>query len=513
LQKKQAVRFLRTTQRSLREVAWALNLSFSVLSGWNRCFDEQMKVLHVPDRTGKASKITIEMVRAVVRAAEAVKAQGRGLRLQRFTAQLRTDYGIVLSRKKVREVLIANDLFAASTRKRRPRFYQSLRKQIPNGLVSLDGSELTVLLGKTAYKFNVELCVDVGSFAHTAFSVAEQESSHEVIKVLEAHRKAWGSPLGMLCDHSSSNLGKRSRDYLKGHGIELVPVGPGNPKGNGTDEGAFGQMKQVIGKIDLDVSSPRALARGVLEKMISIYITMRNRLSRRAEPLTPIENMKLPTDQVQRDLERQRLKDYLRSKKPSQEERRKLDRLHGLIRYHHIDMQPDALKRSERSIKAFEIEAIGAAEEAFIKAVNRSPQKQTLAYFFGILRNIQRQRDDEAYRSYCRQRYNEKVMVDLQRQQEQAQQSEHSVETIMEILVAAVNASIRIVKELAIKKARQWTHELLKLYSYPRALRKRFSDVLGAMTALTLEQKRKVWDLIEQFLDPKSTTESVTLVL
>lgn len=493
-------------------MAWALHLSFSVLGEWNRCFDDNMKALKVPDGRGKASKITVEMVRGIVRAAEQVKAQGRGLRLHRFTTELERDYGIVLSRRKVKEVLIANDLFAARTRRRRPKFYQSLRKEIPNGLVSLDGSEVLVLVGQTPYHFNVELCVDVRSFAHTAFSVAEEESADEVIKVLEAHRKAWGSPLGMLCDHGSSNLSDRTKGYLKEHAIELVSVGPGNPKGNGTDEGAFSQMKQVIGKIDLDVSSPRALARGVLEKMISIYITMRNRLSRRAEPLTPIENMKLPTDQVQRDLERQRLKDYLRSKKASEEECRKLDRFHGLIRYHHIDMHPDALKRSERSIKAFEIEAIGAAEEAFIKVVNRNPQKRTLAYFFGILRNIQRERDNEAYRSYCRRRYNEKVMADLQRQQEQAQQSEHSVETIMEILVAAVNASIRIVKELAIKKARQWTHELMKLYSYPGALRKRFSDVLGTMTALTLEQKRKVWDLIEQFLDPKSTTESVTLV-
>jgi hypothetical protein len=493
-------------------VAWALHLSFSVLGEWNRCFDENMKVIKVPDGRGKASKITVEMVRGIVRAAEQLKAQGRRLRLHRFTRELEADHGIFLSRRKVKEVLIANGLFAARTRRRRPRFYQSLRKEIPNGLVSVDGSEVEVLVGGSPYRFNVELCVDVGSFAHTAFRVGEEESTDEVIKVLEAHRKAWGSPLGMLCDHGSSNLSDRTKDYLKEHAIELVAVGPGNPKGNGTDEGAFSQMKQVIGKIGLDVSSPRALARDVLEKMISIYITMRNRLCCRGTSLNPMETMKLPKDEVQRDLERQRLKDYLKGKKASEEECKKLDRLHGLIGHHHMDMHPDALKRAESSIKAYEIEAIGAAEEAFIKAVNRNPQKRTLSYFFGILRNIQRERDDEAYRSYCRRRYNEQVMVDLRRQQQQAQQSEHSVQTIIEVLIAAVNAPIRVVKEVAIKKARQWTHELMKSYSYPGVLKKRFSEALGALTELTLEQKTRVWDLIEQFLDPKPTTESVTLV-
>jgi len=148
----------------------------------------------------------------------------------------------------------------------------------PNGLLSLDGSELTVWLDKEPYKFNVELSVDVKTFAHTSFSVGDSETSDEVIKVLEAHRKDWGDPLGILCDHGSGNLSGNTLSYLQTHGIELIPAGPYNPKGNGTDEGAFSQMKQALGAIRLDLSSPRSLARGVLEKLISLYITMRNRI-------------------------------------------------------------------------------------------------------------------------------------------------------------------------------------------------------------------------------------------
>ena len=131
--------------------------------------------------------------------------------------------------------------------------------------------------------------------------------------------------------------------------------------------------------------------------------------------------------------------------------------------------------------------------------------------FFGILKNIQQERDDVAYKTYCYQRYNEQVMLKLKQRQEQMGQPEYSVETVIGILIQAVQAKISVVKELAIKKARQWTHELMASYSYPGALKKRFADAIGALTDLTIDLKNEIWELIEQFLDVKPTSESVTL--
>ena len=54
--------------------------------------------------------------------------------------------------------------------------------------------------------------------------------------------------------------------------IEVVPAGPGNPKENGTDEGAFSQMKRAIEIIRLDMSSPVALVRSVLSVVISVLL-------------------------------------------------------------------------------------------------------------------------------------------------------------------------------------------------------------------------------------------------
>jgi hypothetical protein len=488
-----------------------LKVSFSVLGDWDKGFDEDMRPFHIPDGRGKASKITVEMVRDIVRAAEELQNRGRRLKVKNFTRHLREEQGIVLSNKKVQEVLIANNLMAARTRKRRPGFYQSLRKQIPNGLVSLDGSQMTIWLDDRSYTFNVELAVDVKTFAHTGSSVGDTETAEEIIKVLEAHRRDWGTPLGMLCDSGSSNLSESVNNYLRIHDIELVPAGPSNPKGNGTDEGAFSQMKRVIGTIHLDLSSPKSLAKSVLEKVISIYITMRNRTAVKGSVLAPSERMMSSASELERDLERQHLRDHIRKKTTSQEDQSKLDQIHGLIDYHDIKPEPTVLKRAEKTIKAFEKEAIFAASKAFIKAVNRKSERKNLPYFFGILKRIQQERDDAAYRSYCYHRYNEQQMLQSQRQKQEYQESSLSVEVVVQMLVRAVKENGKFVKELAIRKARQWTRELMESYRYLEALKKRFSDCLGALREeLSLDQKTKIWEFIEQFLISKTTAESVT---
>lgn len=495
----------------LREAAWVLSISLSVLSQWNHDFDPEMKPYRVPDRRGKDGLITVETVKAIVKAANDLKGKGKRIRLQGFTRDLKQTEGIVLSRKKVKEVLIANGLFQANTRKRRPRFYQSLRKEIPNGLLSLDGSELVVFLDGEPYRFNVELGVDVSTFCHTAFSIGESESSDEVIKVLETHRRAWGDPLGILCDSGSSNLSERTRSYLKDHDIDLVSAGPGNPKGNGTDEGAFSQMKRVLGVIQLDLSSPKTLARSVLDKLVSLYIVMRNRNPVKGQVLSPDHGMTVPTSQAQRDEERQRFRDHMAAKARPQDEQEKVDRLYGLIRYHDIKTETEALKRAEKSIVAFEKKAIAAAEEAFIKAVNRKGERKNLAYFFGILKRIQQERDDEAYRRYCCQRYNEEVMLDLKHQLEEDSQGP-KVEDIVNLLVQAVKASFQFVRETAMRKAKQWILELASSYRSPAPLKKRISEALGKVRDISLDQKTRVWELVEQFLNTKTTAESVTQI-
>jgi len=483
----------------LREAAWVLAVSAGTLSVWNQGFDENLKPLKLADDRGKASKVTIEIVKRVCEKAKQLKQQAKRIRLKQFARDLEKEDGINLSAKTVNEILIANDLAAARSRKKRPRFYQSLCQRIPNGLLSLDGSEFTIWLDNKPFTFNLELAVDVASFTHTAFSIADTETTDEVIGVLEAHCQKWGTPIGIVCDHGSANLSEDARGYIHSKGIELVAAGPANPKGNGTDEGAFSQMKKALGEIRLDMSSPKALATSVLRALICVYVYMRNRLCKHNKDIVPRDQMAMPVNCDQREAERQRLKEYQKTRTGGEQEQLKQDHLQWVMDHFGLKPQADVLKRAQRSIKAYELEAIGESQKAFVKAVDRKPDRCNLSYFFGILRNIQKQRDEQAIRQYCRQRYNYLQMLEIQRRQD-ADQQPVSIDDVISMLEKAVSKKSRIVKELAIRKAGEWTRELVANHSYLGALKKKFSDALAKLHHLNFEQKQKAWELVEQFL-------------
>ena len=111
----------------------------------------------VADNRGKASKVTIAVVRCVCEKARALTQRAKHIRLKQFTEKLKKEDGIDLSSKTVNEILIANDLAAAQSRKKRPKFYKSLCQKIPNGLLSLDGSDFIIWIDNVPFTFNVHM--------------------------------------------------------------------------------------------------------------------------------------------------------------------------------------------------------------------------------------------------------------------------------------------------------------------------------------------------------------------
>ena len=480
----------------------------STLLSWNRGFDENLKPLIMPERRGKTAKVTVDMVRRIVEHAKGY--QGRRIRLKTFGSELR-EKGIDLSSKTIEAILIANDLCKASIRRKRPAFYQSLCQKLPNGLLSIDGSEVVVRLGDTGHVFNVELAVDVATFTHTAFSVDDSETADAVIKVLDAHRQRWGVPIGVLGDCGSANDSGNVRRYLDEWDIKRVPVGPGNPKGNGTDEGAFSQMKKALGRIHINTTSPRELARSVLETLVALYVQMRNRLPVHVRGITPCRHMEIPVSNEQRAAERKRLDAHVAARTNNEADQVKRDRLDWVIGHYGLDMAPDALKHARRSIKGYALEAIRRTEEAFLKATRRNANRVNLSYFFGILRNIQREMDEDAKRDYCRRRYNHETMLNVERQQ-QVQSKPVSIDHILGMLSKAVTGNARFVKELAVRKAREWTTELIKSSHYLGPLKRKMETSLGKLTYLSIDQKTQAWELFCQFLNDHQRESRVTLV-
>lgn len=506
--------FFRTESQPLRETAWVLRVPLGTLGTWNQGFDEQMVPYHVVDRRGRSGKVTLEIVRQVVDDAKAIKSGGKRLRIGKLTSQLNEKLKLNFGQKTIADILVANDLYKAETRKKRPRFYRSLCQRIPNGLLSLDGSEMVVWINDSAEKFIVELGVDAGSFCHTGFGIHQTETAEAVIETIEAHRRKWGDPVGVLFDHGSANLSDEVTKYLDRHGIEAVPAGPANPKGNGVDEGAFSMMKRMLGEIRIDATSDKALAKSVLEKLVSLYIKMRNQTVLHRTSTRPAEHMKMPVAESQRQEERERILEHKRTKNAPDTNQPKYDRLDWVICSHNLHPEKAEIEHARRSIRGYDIQAIIKSEEAFLKAINRDVRRKNLSYFFGILKNVQREMDNDRYQLYCRERYNYQQMLEVQRRrrQEEALDAPPKIKTIVEMALMAVTKTVRSIRELAERKVRQWIQELLESVRYVEPIRKKIQDVIGSLNHIDIKQKEQIWGLIKKYLIPKNQAESVTLV-
>jgi hypothetical protein len=146
----------------------------------------------------------------------------------------------------------------------------------------------------------------------------------------------------------------------------------------------------------------------------------------------------------------------------------------------------------------FELEVIRLTETAFLKAIRRKANHRCLAYFFGILKNVQQIRYD-AKKDYCRQRYNHEVMLGLESQKNE-QRKPASINSILSMLKKAVTINVRFVKELAFRKARKWTLELVASRRYSKSIKKNFEGILSNLRHLSIEQREKILKLFCQFL-------------
>ncbi|MBS3780447.1 MAG: hypothetical protein KGY41_08635 [Desulfovermiculus sp.] len=486
----------------MRILAWILGVTLSTLSDWNQELDENMRPYRISDKRGTASKVTMESIRHIVDQARRIKEQGYRLRLKSFVTKLKEDLDLDLSRKTVQDILIANDLWRPQTRKKRPQFYQNLCQQIPNGVLSLDGSTMDVTVGDRVFTYNLELGVDVGSFCHTAFEITPTETSAAILSVLKQHQQAWGLPLGVIFDHGSANLGAPVTDFLHQQQIIILPAGPSNPKGNGSDEGAFSQLKQAIGDVHIDTSSAYALGESVLRMLVSLYTRMRNKMALRTPRPSPADHMQRPITAHEQDEQKARLLEFQARKAEDDTHRAKIDRLHHVIRYHNIRASSPELERAKVCLKAYDQEALIKTEEAFLRAVNRDQNRCNLAYFFGILKNIQQELDDQRYREYCQEHYSYQIHLEKQRLQEEPQSSgQTSVTQVVELMLIAIGLGQDFLRNSALNRCKRRIEELLSSVQYIGPLLKSFQEALGARKDIDVKQKEQAFTHIERLIN------------
>jgi transposase InsO family protein len=468
---------------------------------WDKCFDEHLVPYEKEKRRGKSVKVTAEQVRLIVELAQKKQEKEERLLLGSFVQEVNMAGGLTLGKETLREILIANDLRAVHTRVRRPVFYKNLCKRIPNSLLSIDGSEIELNINGESCKFNLEFGVDVSSFAHTGFDIKASETSQAVLAVLKQHIKKYGFPLGVVFDHGTANLSEDVRTWLLEHDIEIVPAGPGNPKGNGTAEGAFSQLKKVLGAIEIDSSTPQNLGKTVLTALVSLYVEMRNRLPLRKSGITPQVAIAAEASEEVRQKERARLIKHNQNRQDSGEEQRNLETLHWIIQEHNLDVDTPSFRRAEYSIKFYSTEAILKTEKAFLKAVTRNSDRKNLSYFFGILKNIQQDLDDAQYHEYCREKYYYKSLLESEKRQREntGKQSKPSFRVIVDLAAAAINVSESIQKVVR-DRCKRWLDTHLKSSKYLGSIKKKIQDAIGELAEFDTTTKKEVWDWIEPLL-------------
>jgi len=85
-----------------------------------------------------------------------------------------------------------------------------------------------------------------------------------------------------------------------------------------------------------------------------------------------------------------------------------------------------------------------------------------------------------------------------------------TVQNVLDILSNAVRAPVKYLKNVALRRAKEWTIELIKSAKYIGTLEKKFEKSLVKMTQLSAEEKNKIWEYLTEFLNPKSNGKSVT---
>ena len=118
-----------------------------------------------------------------------------------------------------------------------------------------------------------------------------------------------------------------------------------------------------------------------------------------------------------------------------------------------IEADAAAIARARKTITFFNMKAILESEKAFVKAVNRKKERLSLPYFFGILKRVQQDQDDQVYKKQCQERYNyNQLKKQIKVQQEQKKIAPSTVQDVLNILSSAVKAPVKYLKDVALRQ-------------------------------------------------------------
>ena len=133
-----------------------------------------------------------------------------------------------------------------------------------------DGSPIVVQIGEQRFRFNLELMVDAHSDAVVGASTRDEEDSQAVVGAFDDSIRTTGTPsLCTLLDNRSSNHTPEVHEGLDPSMV--MHATKGRPQNKAHVEGAFGLFAQVVPLLAITATSPREMARQLLQLVVQTW--------------------------------------------------------------------------------------------------------------------------------------------------------------------------------------------------------------------------------------------------
>jgi len=138
-----------------------------------------------------------------------------------------------------------------------------------------------------------------------------------------------------------------------------------------------------------------------------------------------------------------------------------------------------------------------------LASVRRDQNRRRLPYFFGILKRIEKEMDEQKPKDDCYKRYHEQQMRERERQKhpervETAQPT--TIENLVAMLQEVLNIKAGFIRETRIRLVKQMLQNLKNQYQSMGVLKKKISDALGAAQSMSLPQRQEAFNLVEHYL-------------
>jgi transposase InsO family protein len=400
------VRLLREFGKELseKEIATVIGVPLSNLRRWAKEADSNGNFPERPERRGKHRRATPEDVQRVL---ETYKNLEKSMTLEEFTEHLRTLYPErPLDRRTITRILQRAELLKPESRKESDPYHEPFQVYFPGAQVSIDATELKIAFKSEpaeTIRLKQELAIDIATGAIVGEAVGREETQEGVERVLVKAHKECQTVLSVLSDNGTANRAQSVTAHIESESeIGQIFSFPYHPQTNGHLEGLFGQFKRLVEDIELDDSSREKLARSVLAVILTIFIHFHNYSPRaRLNGLSPVEylrryvprpeEIKAAREGLKKQQERSRA---LREKHPRLRDPLYLALIQRVLELHRFDLP---IERAARALLNYDRQVIESASNALYVQSKRDgfdERKRTFAYFFGIVRNKQKQVDD-----------------------------------------------------------------------------------------------------------------------